>query len=904
MRLGIAAAVCLSIVGAAVADPAAAAIKHVTNIPAQDLGSALQTLAQEMDLQVLYLSEGVDKARTSGAIGEFTADEALTKLLQGTGLSYRYLDEKTVTVIAAGGGASAHAGDKSSVEVKHGEGATGSALGVSGNTADINAGKDAALWNRLRVAQAESDAELLPSRLQNTADSGPAKLEEVIVTAQKRNERLQDVPIAVTVLNPETLAQNGQNKLVDYFASVPGLNVTGGAFYGGTNYLTIRGLSAGLYQNPTVATVIDDVPVASSLFRSWGQLTSPDLDPSDLARIEVLKGPQGTLYGADSLSGLVKYVTVDPSTKGWSARAEVGGVDIPDGGLGYVVRGAVNTPVSDSVAFRVSGFSRLDPGYTNDITTGKSNFNSSHVYGGHVAALWHPSENLSVKLSALIQEAHGDTSLINANSLGQFTSGDLKLTSFPGTTQYMTQGQLYSATLNAKVAGLEIVSVTGYVVNAFENWKDWTASLGPYAYACAQIPYTCTLPSGDLPAGTLGVPSVNDTHTNKVSQEVRISSSVGHWLDWRLGGFYTHENSPNNFSMDYIADPTTGAITGSLYGGWAPTQTFSEWAGFGDVTVHVTDQFDVQLGGRESWYTQAEQDLGVGLGEPFFDGRTALPPYLAPSQRTEGNAFTYLVTPKLTISPNLMVYARVASGYRIGGPNVNAFDEPSAGLPLRYAPDRTTNYELGVKGSLLDRKLSFDAAAYYIAWKDFQTAVSLRNGLGYTANAGNAKSEGLELSIEARPLEGLTIEVAGSFDDAVLTQDLPPDSAGLYGVKGDRLPYSMRASGALSVNQDFHLTHAWIGFVGGAVDYVGPRPFEFASGPPPAQRIWIPGYTQFNLRTGARHDSLLINLYVNNVTDKRGIVGILQATNIDNDGGYNVTVIQPRTVGFSVSKSF
>jgi iron complex outermembrane receptor protein len=151
----------------------------------------------------------------------------------------------------------------------------------------------------------------------------------------------------------------------------------------------------------------DDVPVTSSLERGWGELTSPDLDPSDLAQIEVLKGPQGTLYGADSLSGLIKYVTTDPSTSKFSGRVEVTGVDIPVGGAGYGVRVAVNVPLSDTFAVRFSGFVRHDPGYIDDVTTGERNFNSVTVYGGHAAALWQPSANFSVKLSALVQETHG-----------------------------------------------------------------------------------------------------------------------------------------------------------------------------------------------------------------------------------------------------------------------------------------------------------------------------------------------------------------------------------------------------------------------------------------------------------------------------------------------------------------
>src|SRR5262249_21211164 len=158
-------------------------------------------------------------------------------------------------------------------------------------------------------------------------------------------------------------------------------------------------------------TVIDDVPVGSSQWLSFGSLTQPDLDPSDLARIEVLKGPQGTLYGADSLGGLIKYVTQDPTTKAFGGRAELSGAGVTGGGEGYAVRGAANIPLSESVAMRVSAFGRRDPGYIRDITTGADNVNSANVYGGHVSLLYRPSSNLSLKLGALIQNT-------NANGTG------------------------------------------------------------------------------------------------------------------------------------------------------------------------------------------------------------------------------------------------------------------------------------------------------------------------------------------------------------------------------------------------------------------------------------------------------------------------------------------------------
>jgi iron complex outermembrane receptor protein len=757
-------------------------------------------------------------------------------------------------------------------------------------------------------ASAEKENGAQPQRME------PVRLEEVIVTAQKREEREQDVPESITVLNPNSLALNGQNSLLDYFASVPGLSLDSNSFFGGTHYLTIRGISAGFNQNPTVATVIDDVPVASSVTGGAGSFTSPDLDPSDLARIEVLKGPQGTLYGADSLSGLIKYVTVDPSTTKFGGRIEATGSDIPGGGAGYAVRGALNVPVSDTFAVRVSAFDRHDPGYIDDLTTGDKSFNSSNTYGGRASALWHPSDEISVKVSAIVQQTEGNVGVVDTNASGQPVRGDLNVTALPGTTRYDTQAQLYSSTLDWKPGGFDVVSVTGYVVNRLKTGSDQTGVLGQYGYACEQDPQQTSnnCNQGAFPANEpyVGVPYIWNATVHKVSEELRVSSKVGNWLDWRFGSFYTHEGGPFTNDLE-TANPGTGALTGTLFSSKA-TNTFWEYAVFGDATAHITDQFDLGFGERESWNKQTKQYVDSGIGVFLFDGFPG--PYHGPVYSANGHAFTYQVTPRYKLSPDLMTYARIATGYRIGGYNSGASLAAAAGynVPFTFEPDRTTNYEVGVKYGLPERKLSIDAALYYIAWKNFQLPVAVDNGFfGFTTNAGNAKSEGLEVSIEAQLWKGFSITFGGTYSDAFLTDGLPT-IAQQYGPAGTPLPYSMRLSGGLTLNQEMPLTDHWIGFFGGGVNYVGSRPGEFIAYPPSDAnlRIEFPPYAQINLHAGIRYDSILMNLYVNNAANRRGIGGITQSMSLTstvpagNPGGFDTTYIQPRTVGVTVSHVF
>jgi iron complex outermembrane receptor protein len=901
MRLSAVAAIsCFMFASLSVAQHAAAAIRKETHISAQPLGSALEAFARDRNLQLIYATDEVGSLRSDGAAGNLSMGEALKRLLKGTGLSYEFLDDHTVTVQPVGSGAGARLALPSS------------------QVLSASAHSDS-LWDRFRVAEADQGGQTVAvssgggSASSADVSKSDDRLSEIIVTAQKRSERLQDVPVSVSVLNPQDLELNGQKSLIDYFADVPGLSISHNAYWGGTNLIVIRGISAGYNQNPTTATVIDDVPVTASLSRNWGNLTSPDLDPSDLAQIEVLKGPQGTLYGADSLSGLVKYVTNDPSMTKLTGRVEVSGSDIPIGGAGYGVRGAVNVPVSDTFAFRLSAFDRHDPGYIDNLSVGQKNFDYQDVFGGHVAALWRPSANFSLKLSALVQGSHGNIAQVDSDFQGNPYMGQFNYVSLPGTNGYSTQAQLYSATVDWKVAGMEVSSITGYVVNEFHNGYDVTGILGIYAYACEQYPQQNANNCGQItgmPQGSLNVAADEGIITRKVSQELRVGSSIGKWLDWRLGGFYTHEGSPGANQLTDLIENNAGAYLNTLYNVHDITMSFSEYAVFGDLTTHINDRFDIEAGAREAWNKQAERFVDSGIGTDLIDLTPG--PDTSPLNTASGSAFTYQVTPRLKLSPDLMTYVRIATGYRIGGYNATGFlpSDAPLNIPKQYAPDRTTNYEIGVKYDGLEHRLSLSAAAYHISWKDFQLGVATTNAfVFYTANAGNAKSDGIEFSLAAHPWWGFTASLQGSLNNAILTQGLPADERNGYvalnfGAKGTQLPYSLRHSYGLSLNQDVHLTAEWTGFAGLSADYVGARSSEFAGGPPPSVRSVFPSYVPINMHVGARTENLQVNVYVNNVADRRGIIGIIGGTSSESPSGAYTSYIPPRTIGVSLSRTF
>jgi iron complex outermembrane receptor protein len=865
MRWSIALALCGLCSLSLAADPAHASIKKDTRIPSEGLGVALETLARDYDFQVLYRTEIVKDLKTHGAIGSLTSDEALTKVLTGTGLTYKYLDGQTVTVIPIADVTGATATDQNQTTPQDNSQGGGK-----------NSSQD------FRVAQVDqgSTPNSPPLGTSQPEKAGePIQLAEVVVTAQKREERVQDVPVPVTVLNADSLAANDQFRLQDYYSSVPGLNIQFSSSAGAPT-LSIRGITTGGQGNPSVGITVDDVPYGSSTYIGGGYLT-PDIDPSDLQRIEVLRGPQGTLYGASSIGGLVKYVTVDPSTDALTGRIESGIDDVYNGAEpGYSARGAVNVPISDTLAVRASGYTRLDPGYIDNIQTDQDGANWANVYGGHLSALWRPSSDFSIKLSALLQEneSHGSNLVDSAPGYGEWQQSFLR-----GTGGYSQRFQAYAATVKAKLGVFDLTSVTGYGSNTTGLFYDVSSAYGGYI-------------DGIYGTTGSGVPYRSNLENTKLSQEFRLSSSIGAHFDWLAGLFYTHESSSqatnlfaeNPITGEYLTtNATTGAFVGqALY--FNSPSTYAEYAGFLDLTYRFTDSFDVQVGGRKS--SIKESDSAVTSGA--FEGGVTV---LTPESSAKDNPFTYLVTPRFKITDDVMAYARIASGYRPGGPNSNA---AFLGIPPQYGHDTTENYDLGLKADVLDHMVTFDAALYYIDWKNVQiteTVFAHGGSSEYIGNGGGAESKGAELSAEVRPARGLTVSGWIAINDATLTKALPP-----AGVPGDRLPFDSRFSGNLSIEQEFPITAGATGFIGATETYVSSFLGNFQ--PTAALRETFSPYAKTDLRAGVKYGSWTTNLYANNATNKLAPL----------DGGADFgfaspntfIYLQPRTVGLSVAKAF
>ncbi|HVW68753.1 MAG TPA: TonB-dependent receptor [Steroidobacteraceae bacterium] len=830
------------------------------DLPAQSLADSLRAVGSQTHTNVLFDPPLVAGRKAPALEADLTTQQALSRLLSGTGIRYEYLNETTVVLTSritpattsgtAGGARGGATPDEASGDTAK-EGKTGSSDGF--RLAEATAG------------QAASSASVEGAQGSAHGSSEHAVLDEVVVTAQKREEHLLDVPIPVTAVSAQTLVDNNLLRLQDYYTSIPNFNVTPGVQ--SSQALTIRGItSAG--GNPTVAVLVDDAPFTASTSTGNGTLV-PDIDPSDLARVEVLRGPQGALYGASSMGGLLKFVTVDPSTAGFSGHVQAGFSSVANGdALGYNFRASANVPLSDTLAVLVSGFTREDPGYVDNVLTGQNGINEDHAAGGHLSALWRPVDGVSLKVGALYQQINSGGSSDWNEAVNGYVGppvGDLQQSYGRGIGPYDREIQQYSANLTARIGAIDLAAISAYGINQFADSFDLTYQFGPAAQALF---------------GVGAAPVLNSGQSRKFSQEIRLSAPVGPHFDWLIGGFYTHEASKFGQAIEATV-PLTGEVAGVLATLSVPT-TYQEYAVFTDLTYKLSERFNIQFGGRQSRIEQGYTQLEAG---PAVGGS-----FVLPQVDTSANVFTYLVTPQLKLSPDFMTYARLASGYRPGGPNAS----PGVGTPPAYSPDKTKNYEIGAKGELLDRRLTFDASLYYIDWNGIQ--ISLLNNqteLTYNANGGKAKSEGAELSVEAKPLRGLTISGWAVWSDAVLTGDFPATSTA-YGVSGDRLPYSSRFSGNLSFQEEFPLWGSFSGFGGAQASYRSGWVGIFQSDP---VRQAYPGYTTVDLRAGAKNDAWSVNLFANNVTDRRAaLVG-----GLDNFPPWSFWGIQPRTVGMNVT---
>src|SRR5690348_1215805 len=764
----------------------------------------------------------------------------------------------------------------------------------------LSAAIAAALFSAIPLAHAQN-APADQNTTKPAESSGTVTtLGTIVVTANRRNETLQKVPMAVSALTYHDIQREHLQDFSDYAASVPGLNAS--PLGPGMTELSIRGIASGSQQpSASVGTYVDETPFGSSSVFAIGSALTPDLDPADVERIEVLRGPQGTLYGAGALGGVIRFITIPPDTQTWSGRLQLGGTSVDGGGNGFDVHGMVNAPlVKDKLAIRANVYDETDPGFVDDAGRGKTDVNESKVKGGRVSLLWTPTDRTSVRMTALAQNlsaAGSATVALDPDTL-QPVYGDLQQRSAEfGGNAFDAHYRLYNVTVNSDFGWAKLMSSSSYsTLDAVIN-TDATPLLflGPQA--------------NGQPYGTLEQAIVPQT---KATQEFRLSSPKSQTVEWLGGVFWTREtgnNAQNIYASDYYSGTPQPSPFGIPIGGDLQPSTYEAYAAYGSITWHVTDRFDVEAGLRYSHDKQHYTEIGYGV---LFGSPT---PVTLLDKRSADSSTTFSLTPTFHIDDNHMLYARIASGFLPGGPNIVPVGVPN--VPATFSPTKLTDYEIGLKSTSADDRLMVDLSAYYIDWTKIPLT-TFENNFTFLTSGGQAKSKGLEATISWIPAPGLRLSANAAYNDATLTKNAPYPS---NGKRGDPLPYAPQFTLGLSGDYDFALGGGWHGYVGASYRYVGERSTDFAFSypiagllPPLPSSPTIPGYHTINLRAGVNRGQWNIDAYVKNLTNQRGIVQASTFQNYVPVAGEpnpitgrmedNATIITPRMFGISVSRNF
>ncbi|MFI4942170.1 MAG: TonB-dependent receptor [Burkholderiales bacterium] len=738
------------------------------------------------------------------------------------------------------------------------------------------------------------------------ASKPPSFREDLVVTAQKRTESIADIPASVTVVSGQLMEQQRADDFQDLVPLVPGLSVTTGR--PGVTRITLRGVNTGGVAS-TVGVYFDDVPFGSSSGLANAAILSGDFDTFDVARVEVLRGPQGTLYGASSVGGVMKYVPNRPNSERFEARFQGSAEAVDNGDPGYSLTGLVNVPLGAKAALRGSGFYRFDSGFIDSIgnnpirsltnpavnivngTIVKDGLNSLDRFGGRVALLLKPSDKFSVTLGTQLQSIDSDaSSIIDADPTSLAPLNDTPVQSRYQSEFNNTKYRVYNGTIDWNFGAARVESITSY--GTFESDFHTDVAIATNLTGGPPLASLVTALFGNDQTRPLSAILPQTTSTDKFTQELRLVSGKNDSFEWLVGGYYTNEDSAIKQKIlaveagtDTIASGIPSLADVSL------ESTYEEIAGFANATWHVTPRLDLAFGGRASHNKQVASQVSDGVlvgGRVQFD-----------DVESSESPFTYSFAPRFELGKSSSVYGRVATGFRPGGPNVLPPGAP-AEVPRTYDSDSMTSYELGLKtGGGPTDKFALDFSAFYLDWEDIQLFLVVNN-FGINGNGGTAVSKGFELAASVYPTSGLALSFNGAYTDGKLTQDTDPV---VGGEDGDPLPYVPEWSFGLNADYEWTMKGRARAYVGGSLGYTGERTVEFNNRAPDGSIRQADGYTTLNLRAGAYFGRWSVELYGKNLTNAMGITSINAAGPLPN-GALGLGLIRPRTIGVSFSTRF
>ena len=792
------------------------------------------------------------------------------------------------------------------------------------------------MWTAAPIASALLSCIPAAARADDTPAADTGGLAEVVVTAQKRTENIQDVPISIQAFGTEKLEQMNVGSFDDYAKLIPSLSFqsAGGPSF---EHTYMRGIASGGDGNhsgsqPSVGMYMDEQPVTTI----DGNL---NLHIYDIQRIEALSGPQGTLYGASSESGTIRIITNKPDPKAFAAGYDVEGNSVTHGGQGYKFEGFVNIPLTDVLAVRLVGWDEKDAGYINNVpgtvtfTGGGANItanalarehaNTIETKGGRAALKFDLNDNWTIlpQFMGQVTDTNGDFSYNPA-------IGPLENMKF--LPEYTHDSWVQSAlTIEGKIGDFDLVYAGAYLTrntHEAEDYTDYALAYNSYFYNNA----------GNLINPTQYI--IGRDHYTKLSNELRVSSPQNYWLRGTAGIFV--ERQSHYILQDYEV-PGAGTPLGSVapyddsVPGWPGTiwltdqvRTDRDQAAFAELTedliwshpnvLTLTEgtryyTFDNTLGGFYGFNANFYSAEGTGTcfnNTPFYGA-----PCSDLNGRSTGSGWTPKFSLNYKFDTDKLLYATWSKGYRPGGVNRNG-----GGTLPPYKPDYLTNYEIGWKTSWFDNSLRWNGAIFWEKWKQFQFAYLGANALTIIANAGNAEVKGVESDLEWAVTRSFTLSGSASLLNAHLTSEYcsPPSSGPntcldanpaaegneQYAPDGTRLPVTPRFKGNITGRYNFPV-FSNAGYVQGSVEYVGSRTADLRL--LAAQEFGDePSYAIVDFAAGVQIDKITAELYVSNAFNRLAVIDRFAECDALVCGPVNIynTPNQPRTVGLRFGQRF
>lgn len=724
----VAAVVCLAMLEPGFAQvPPAATTRIETRIAPQPLSSALKEFAKLRHVQVLFLAADVDGVRTAGASGNLTASEALAGLLSGTGLNYRYVDRNAVSIIAG----SSQVGIAGHAKVR----------GGPSREVDVTHAKESA-----RDPKKQDPPDSPASR--NGAANAPQKsaaLMEIVVTAQKYRQEAFDVPISLAVLTATELQAHGITNLSSLQQDVPGLYMMDT----GTNHAVyLRGVGNYFGNGALVGQYIDDADLTDATAQGAAGYATGDAQLYDLERVEVLRGPQGTLYGDGAMGGVIRYITKKPRLSYFQMGADVAAMFTQYGAPSQRIQAMLNTPlVSGTLGLRLAGQFEHDGGWIDEPAANVKNINGGDLTDVRAQGLWKPSEDFSILAMEIVhrhasginagEDAHGNFTPLFDTTLEQTQEDDSDVSNITMTLDTSAVQLLSSSTYFKEEQGINN-QMTTYSTSALTFW---------YLY-----PHFNTANEGS-------------------SEELRISNTGGGRWHWTMGGFYKHFLARTS-ALGYFGVP--GPLPKSEGIDYDYGDSSSSYAAFADSSWRVLGS--LTLGGGVRYFKDRETTYGVGM--PFQAAHFA---------STDPRFYI-----QYRATPDLNVYASASKGFRSGGFNAR-------GIPP-YSPETLWSYDLGTKMRFPRYGAAGNIDVFYSNYAKYDIE-GLFPPNYEIENAGSARIEGLDVDLTWQPMDAWRFSLNTEVLDTKLQNLGAAKSTGF--APGERLPFAPKYSFTAAVQRDF-----------------------------------------------------------------------------------------------------